>query len=94
MEKRVIELAEIQPKQGNALSEALETIDVSSLRLSQNFHQELGVKEVLSTVPVRKPDKQDFFRVNPAEKMNLQTYVLDHNEQRETLTCDVNSGHQ
>ncbi len=39
--------------------------DPASLRLSQNFHESLGVKKALITVPVRKPGKQDFIRVHP-----------------------------
>lgn len=39
--------------------------DPASLRLDQNFAETLGVKKLLTTVPVRKPKRQDFIRVHP-----------------------------
>jgi hypothetical protein len=58
--------------------------DPSSLRLSQDFAADLGVKKALITVPVRKPDKAWFFRVHPDEDHRLQTYVIELKEERET----------
>jgi hypothetical protein len=42
--------------------------DLKKLRLSQDFIGEAGVKRVLSTVPVRKPHPQEFFRIRPEEE--------------------------
>jgi hypothetical protein len=39
--------------------------DPTSLRLDQNFAEKVGVKKLLTTVPVRKPYRQDFVRVHP-----------------------------
>jgi len=39
--------------------------DLSGPRLSQDFSAEAGVKKVLTQVPVRKADRQWFFRVRP-----------------------------
>ena len=39
--------------------------DLSKLRLSQNFAKSTGVKKLVTTIPVRKPNKQDFIRVHP-----------------------------
>jgi hypothetical protein len=39
--------------------------DPASLRLDQNFAETVGVKKLLTTVPVRKPNRQDFVRVHP-----------------------------
>jgi len=58
--------------------------DLESLRLSQNFGELVGVKKLLKTVPVRKPGKQDFFRVRPGEDWRLETAVLELKEDRET----------
>lgn len=41
--------------------------------------------EILSRVPVRKPTRQEFFRVNPDEKMSLLTTLYFDNEERETF---------
>jgi hypothetical protein len=58
--------------------------DPASLRLSQDFTADLGVKKALITVPVRKPDKAWFFRTHPDEAYRLQTYVIELKEERET----------
>lgn len=58
-------------------------IDLESLRLSQNFSAMVGVKKVLTTVPVRKPTRQEFVRVHPDEAWQLQTAVLVLKEERE-----------
>jgi hypothetical protein len=39
--------------------------DLTKLRLSQDFLDMAGAKKVLTTVPVRKPKRQDFIRVHP-----------------------------
>ena len=39
--------------------------DPASLRLDQSFADTVGVKKLLTTVPVRKPNRQDFVRVHP-----------------------------
>ena len=38
--------------------------NIEELRLSQDFKANLGVKKALVTVPVHKPNKQDFVRVH------------------------------
>lgn len=57
--------------------------DLSALRLPQDFGAQLGVKKVITTVPVRKPDKQTFIRVRAGEEWRLQTMVLELKEERE-----------
>ena len=50
------------------MSEPVKTpdpFDPSSLRLDQSFADGEGVKKLLLTVPVRKPNRQDFVRVHP-----------------------------
>ena len=42
----------------------------------QNFEAGLGVKKVVTTVPVRKPDRQWFFRVHPDEAWRLPAAVI------------------
>lgn len=57
--------------------------DLGGLRLSQNFAESVGVKKRLITVPVRKPNRQEFIRVRPGEAWRLQTLVLELKEERE-----------
>jgi hypothetical protein len=42
-----------------------------ALRLNQNFTETVGVKKLLTVVPVRKPNKHDFVRVNPEQGYRL-----------------------
>jgi hypothetical protein len=41
---------------------APDPFDVTNLRLDQSFVESAGVKKLLTTVPVRKPRKQEFIR--------------------------------
>lgn len=54
-----------------------------SLRLSQDF-ADVGVKKMLTTVPVRKPNRQEFVRVHPNGLYYLETAVIVLKEDRET----------
>lgn len=58
--------------------------DPATLRLSQNFGADLGVKKALLTIPVRKPDKQWFLRVHPDPSYRLNTAVLELKDDNET----------
>jgi hypothetical protein len=62
--------------------------DPSHLRLSQNFTDMVGVKKALLTVPVRKPNRQDFIRVRPGEDYCLETAVLELKDERESYLVD------
>ena len=62
--------------------------DLEKLRLSQNFAAELGVKKRLITVRVRKPHRQEFFRVHPDDTYTLTTGLLELKEERETYLVD------
>ena len=45
--------------------------DTASLRLDQSLAGTVGVKKLLTTVPVRKPNRQDFVRVHPDPAFRL-----------------------
>jgi hypothetical protein len=50
--------------------------DLTALKLSQSFADMVGVKKILTTVPVSKPNKQDFVRVHPAPECRLSPAAL------------------
>jgi len=50
----------------------------SSLRLSQNFGQNLGVKKVLTMVPVGKPSRDRFFRVHESSDWVYPAWFLEN----------------
>lgn len=60
--------------------------NLESLRLSQDFGQSLGVKKLLTTVPVRKPAKEWFVRTNAS--LRIETCVLELKEDREVYLVD------
>jgi hypothetical protein len=57
--------------------------DLSTLRLSQDFVETAGVKKLLTTVPVRKPNAQDFVRVHPDPAYRMEFAVIDLKDDRE-----------
>lgn len=57
----------------------------ASLRLSQNFGQSLGVKKVLTTVPVTRPSKDRFFRVCESTDWVYPAWVLENKGTGETF---------
>ena len=52
--------------------------DPAALRLSGEALQEPQVSAVLTTVPVRRPDKAWFIRTRPGEDNRVTTMLLDH----------------
>jgi hypothetical protein len=57
--------------------------DPASLRLSQDFSASTGVKKLLLSIPVRKPDRSWFIRAHPDPEYSLQTAVIELKEDRE-----------
>jgi hypothetical protein len=70
----------------------LDPFDPAALRLDQSYASGTGVKKVLSTVPVGKPNRQDFVRVHPDPQYRLTpAATIELKDERETyiLTPDV-----
>ena len=63
---------------------APDPFDLESLRLGQDFAASVGVRKALTTVPVRRPDRQWVVRVNPDPAFRLETAVLELKEDGET----------
>jgi hypothetical protein len=58
--------------------------DLSELRLDQSYADTVGVKKLLTTVPVRKPNRQDFVRVHPDPGYRLTpAAIIEVKEDRE-----------
>lgn len=53
------------------------------LRISQDFCAMVGVKKAILSVPVRKPDRQTFFRVHPDPEYRVAVGILEVKEDRE-----------
>jgi hypothetical protein len=63
---------------------APDPFDPASLAISGDMAAELGVKKLLVSVPVRKPSRQEFFRVDPRPNYQMNTAVLELRDERET----------
>jgi hypothetical protein len=62
--------------------------DPARLRLSQNFGAAVGVRKLLTTVPVRKPAREWFVRTHHDGAYRLTTAVLESKEDREVYLVD------
>lgn len=56
---------------------------LENLRLSQDFDQAVGVRKLLTVVPVRRPTRQEFIRVRPGSEWQLDTPTLDFKQDNE-----------
>src|SRR5260370_10131441 len=54
-----------------------------SLRLDLNVTEGLGVKKVVATIPVRKPNNQDYIRVHPSPGFRLPVALIELKDDRE-----------
>ena len=57
--------------------------DLESLALSQDFTELAGVTKLLKTVPVRRPNPQDFVRVHPSPEYRRNLLCVDFKDERE-----------
>ena len=64
--------------------------DLDNLRLDQSFIESAGVKKLLTTIPVRKPNPQDFVRVHPDPKYRAALAVIEFKEEREIFLLPPN----
>ena len=68
----------------NNSNNAPNPFDPAALKLDQSFADTVGVKKLLTTVPVRKPNRQDFVRVHPDPKYRLTpAAIIEVKEDRE-----------
>ncbi len=61
-----------------------EVSTLNAMRLPANYGATLGVKKVLTMVPVSKPDKARFFRIRAGDEWVLAAYILQIEEAKET----------
>jgi hypothetical protein len=64
--------------------------NIGEFRLTQSFAENLGGQKLLTTVPVRKPLKESWFRTHPDEKFRLSTAVIELKERGETYLITRN----
>jgi hypothetical protein len=64
---------------------AFDPFDPANLRLDQDFLKMAGAKKLLTTVPVRRPNKQDYIRVHSAEEYRMLARLIEFKEDGETF---------
>lgn len=62
--------------------------DPDLLRLSSDFSEKIGVKKAVLTIPVRKPNRQEFVQTHPDCSYHLSVAVIELKEERETYLID------
>lgn len=78
-----IKLQAITSAAGAGETGAADPFDLENLRLSQSFTETAGVKKLLKTVPVHKPNPQDFVRVHPSPDYRMSAPVIEVKDDRE-----------
>jgi hypothetical protein len=65
-------------------TELPDPFDLASQRVPQDFAETVGVRKLLTTIPVRKPNPQDFVRVHPSSKLyHANLRMVELKEDRE-----------
>lgn len=59
--------------------------DLESLRVNPSEAIDLGVKKIITYIPVGRPGNQEFFRVRPGDDWRLVTVVIESKEDREVF---------
>ena len=85
---------EIKNQPATNPAQAPDPFDPSRLRLSQDFTAALGVKKLLTTVPVRKPSKEWFVRCHHDPAYRIETCVVELKEDGETYLVDPSLWHE
>jgi hypothetical protein len=59
--------------------------DIQCLRLPQNYAETIGVKKVLTNVPVGKPSNTRFFQTHPDAQMEFPTLIYQDKKSNDTF---------
>jgi hypothetical protein len=68
--------------------------DPAKLRIDQSFLNHGVAKKLLTTLPIRKPSKQDFVRVHPSTEYRLTAALIELEDDRETYLVLPGFTHQ
>ncbi len=82
-ENRILseEAQQLPPDNGRGMEQTQpppeDWFNIEKLRLSQDFTLMTGVEKLLTTVPIRKPGRQDFIRTQPEESYRVILPILE-----------------
>lgn len=66
-------------------------LDLAKLRITPEMMEGAAVKKLLTTVPVRKPNAQDFIRVRRELPYRETLALIELRDERETFVIDLNA---
>lgn len=69
---------------GREIPDPIDPFDPKRLRISQRSGEGPTVRKVLTSVQVRKPNRQEFIRVHPGPDMRLDTLLIELRDDRLT----------
>jgi hypothetical protein len=73
----------------SAVSE--DPFDLAKLRINPEFLEGTNVKKLLTTVPIRKPNSQDFIRTHPSPSYRETLAFLELKEDREVYVVSLSA---
>jgi hypothetical protein len=56
-------------------------VDLTRLRLSQDFANNASTKKLIVAVKIRRPNKQEFIRVRPGDEWQFSSALLEHDRE-------------
>ena len=65
--------------------------DLESIRLPQHYSEQIGVKKLLTTVPVRKPNRTQFFRTHPEYRMDVKLLKYGETDEMYVVKPEVSA---
>ena len=81
----VVETSDIEPA---VPPQKKPRIDLSAVRLPQDFASMAQIEQVLTSCPVRKPNKQEFIRTHDSAEERIEVHMLELKEEREMYLVD------
>jgi hypothetical protein len=64
---------------------ALDPFNPENLRIDLDISEGIGVKKAIITIPVKKPNGQDFIRVHPQSEFRLPVAIIELRDDRESF---------
>jgi hypothetical protein len=65
------------PAKTNGAAKGPDPFDINKLVLTQSFSEAVGAEEVISRITIRKPNKQEWFRVHPDPEFRKNLGVIE-----------------
>ena len=78
-------------KETQNVDESESDFDLESIRLPQHYSEQIGVKKLLTTVPVRKPNRTQFFQTHPEYRMDVKLLKYGETDEMYVIKPEVSA---